>query len=411
MNDNEHSSSTPNQLPPYPPPPYWQPNAVEEDIAINFLEIWRTLMKYKWWILLLLVSAAVSAVFYTRSPLVQYKATVTFLIFEPQTNTQTQLGGLASLAGINLAPDRINNIDILINSRSFTEKIIKDLNLLPLIYKTAYDPETNTYAMDKQPTPLDATGVLLGAVERGTQGGAQSLSVIWDDPDVAAKIANYYLIAFEEYISQNNFTAGQKKVQFLKKQLEKTKIYLRKAEEALREFNIKNNFAAVSARVEVMKGHVAAMLRERMSTEIERESLIYFQGKNSLEVQKMELQMEVLDKQIENLMEELAKRADKYGNLVLDQGFLEQNLNLYSGIYQSFRTQIETNNIQASVESDKITVIDSALPPKAPFTQTPKRLLNIFVSGIVALLVGCFLAFFVEFVRNKIHQEKLRETT
>ncbi len=410
MKNNEQSSSSPNQLPPYPPP-YWQTYGSEEDISINFLEIWRTLMKYKWWILLFSVSAIISAILYTRSPLAkQYKATVTFLIFEPGANRQSQLGGLASLAGIDLSVDRINNIDILMHSRSFTEKIIKDLNLLPLIYKEAYESKTNSYAMEKQPTPLDATGVLLGAVKRGSQGGAQSLSVVWEDPDMAAKIANYYLVAFEEYISENNFTAGQKKVQFLRRQLEKTEIYLRKAEGALREFNIKNNFAAVSARMEVMKDHVGAMLKERMSTEITRESLIHFQGKNSLEVQKMELQMQVLDKQIESLMEELAKRADKYGNLVLDQSLLEQNLKIYSTIYQSFRTQIETNNIQASVESDKITVIDSALPPKAPFTQTPKRLLNVIISGIVALLVGCFFAFFVEFVRNKIHQEKQRET-
>lgn len=108
------------------------------------------------------------------------------------------LGGLASLAGINLGSSTSveENIAVL-QSKEFIWEFIKDNKLMPVIFEDAWDSGKNNWIEsepDNQPSLWDAyrafidDGILKIATNKDT--GLVSIGIEWTDPVLAAEWAN-----------------------------------------------------------------------------------------------------------------------------------------------------------------------------------------------------------------------------
>ena len=229
------------------PPQGWQPYSVEDD-TIDLMGLLTTLWRYKWLLILLPIFGIIGSYTAVQFLPVEYQSRVTFLQISGNGGSTDlgKFGALASLAGVSL-PEKSSDmltdkIEVVLKSRGFAEQIVKEKELLPIIFSDIYDPETKTFDITDPeqvpPQPIDGAGAIMGALELGeTDEGAKYIEVTWDDPVIAADLANYTLKALEIYLSQNTLTAGQKNLQFIEKQLGKAEKELRQGEEALRNFN------------------------------------------------------------------------------------------------------------------------------------------------------------------------------
>ena len=390
------------------PPQGWQPYSVEDD-TIDLMELLTTLWRYKWLLILLPIFGIIGSYTAVQFLPVEYQSRVTFLQISGNGGSTDlgKFGALASLAGVSL-PEKSSDmltdkIEVVLKSRGFAEQIVKEKELLPIIFSDIYDPETKTFdIVDPElgpPKPLDGAGAIMGALELGeTDEGAKFIEVSWDDPVIAADLANYTLKALEIYLSQNTLTAGQKNLQFIEKQLGKAEKELRQGEEALRNFNTDKKYFIKFTESEVLAKALVEMQAMHAKAEVDKEVMLQFRNKRSPQVQQLSLGNEALERQIKNYSNVLQDRSNQIGSLKVEKEFLTKELEVYQEIYKQLRIQFEQQKLEASKDETLFRVIDPALEPEHP--SKPKKRLIVALSAVVSLFFGIFLVFLIEFARN-----------
>ena len=390
------------------PPQGWQPYSVEDD-TIDLMELLTTLWRYKWLLILLPIFGIIGSYTAVQFLPVEYQSRVTFLQISGNGGSTDlgKFGALASLAGVSL-PEKSSDmltdkIEVVLKSRGFAEQIVKEKELLPIIFSDIYDPETKTFdIVDPElgpPKPLDGAGAIMGALELGeTDEGAKFIEVSWDDPVIAADLANYTLKALEIYLSQNTLTAGQKNLQFIEKQLGKAEKELRQGEEALRNFNTDKKYFIKFTESEVLAKALVEMQAMHAKAEVDKEVMLQFRNKRSPQVQQLSLGNEALERQIKNYSNVLQDRSNQIGSLKVEKEFLTKELEVYQEIYKQLRIQLEQQRLEASKDETLFRVIDPALEPEHP--SKPKKRLIVALSAVVSLFFGIFLVFLIEFARN-----------
>ena len=390
------------------PPQGWQPYSVEDD-TIDLMELLTTLWRYKWLLILLPIFGIIGSYTAVQFLPVEYQSRVTFLQISGNGGSTDlgKFGALASLAGVSL-PEKSSDmltdkIEVVLKSRGFAEQIVKEKELLPIIFSDIYDPETKTFdIVDPElgpPKPLDGAGAIMGALELGeTDEGAKFIEVSWDDPVIAADLANYTLKALEIYLSQNTLTAGQKNLQFIEKQLGKAEKELRQGEEALRNFNTDKKYFIKFTESEVLAKALVEMQAMHAKAEVDKEVMLQFRNKRSPQVQQLSLGNEALERQIKNYSNVLQDRSNQIGSLKVEKEFLTKELEVYQEIYKQLRIQLEQQRLEASKDETLFRIIDPALEPEHP--SKPKKRLIVALSAVVSLFFGIFLVFLIEFARN-----------
>ena len=390
------------------PPQGWQPYSVEDD-TIDLMELLTTLWRYKWLLILLPIFGIIGSYTAVQFLPVEYQSRVTFLQISGNGGSTDlgKFGALASLAGVSL-PEKSSDmltdkIEVVLKSRGFAEQIVKEKELLPIIFSDIYDPETKTFdIVDPElgpPKPLDGAGAIMGALELGeTDEGAKYIEVSWDDPVIAADLANYTLKALEIYLSQNTLTAGQKNLQFIEKQLGKAEKELRQGEEALRNFNTDKKYFIKFTESEVLAKALVEMQAMHAKAEVEKEVMLQFRNKRSPQVQQLSLGNQALERQINNYSNLLQNRSNQVGTLTFEKEFLTKELEVYQEIYKQLRIQLEQQRLEASKDETLFRIIDPALEPEHP--SKPKKRLIVALSAVVSLFFGIFLVFLIEFARN-----------
>ena len=390
------------------PPQGWQPYSVEDD-TIDLMELLTTLWRYKWLLILLPIFGIIGSYTAVQFLPVEYQSRVTFLQISGNGGSTDlgKFGALASLAGVSL-PEKSSDmltdkIEVVLKSRGFAEQIVKEKELLPIIFSDIYDPETKTFDITDPelgpPKPIDGAGAVMGALELGeTDEGAKYIEVTWDDPVIAADLANYTLKALEIYLSQNTLTAGQKNLQFIEKQLGKAEKELRQGEEALRNFNTDKKYFIKFTESEVLAKALVEMQAMHAKAEVDKEVMLQFRNKRSPQVQQLSLGNEALERQIKNYSNILQNRSNQVGSLKVEKEFLTKELEVYQEIYKQLRIQLEQQRLEASKDETLFRVIDPALEPEHP--SKPKKRLIVALSAVVSLFFGIFLVFLIEFARN-----------
>lgn len=105
-----------------------------------------------------------------------------------------QVGGLASLAGFSLSgSDQRAEAIAVLGSRSLSEQFVRDNELLPILFSSAWDEEKQSWKdSEKAPTMGDAIRLFnkVRTVRPDLQSGLVTVRVEWHDPQLTAQWAN-----------------------------------------------------------------------------------------------------------------------------------------------------------------------------------------------------------------------------
>jgi len=74
---------------------------------------------------------------------------------------------------------------------------------------------------------------------------------------------------------------------------------------------------------------------------------------------------------------------------------LNRRVEIYKRTYDNLSAKIEQARIAKAAQLGEVKLVSSALEPKYPIG--PKKRQNVAISGVVSLIFGTFLAFFMEF--------------
>jgi len=238
---------------PSPPAPiyYMTPPAEYPEDEINLLDYWRVLVRYKWLIFFLTALVTGGAVIAALLAPPVFRAEV---VLSPVTEEKSgglsaiagQLGGLASLAGVNMGGGggRIEEALATLKSRIFTDAFIKDHQLSGLLLEgppvhvderwpwvAEWQEKWKAYQQQgagntKEPTAWGVFQTFNGIrhVSQDKTSGLVILAIEWGEPQLAATWANELVARLNKHQKQGAIEEAERSIEYLKEQAEQTSV-------------------------------------------------------------------------------------------------------------------------------------------------------------------------------------------
>jgi uncharacterized protein involved in exopolysaccharide biosynthesis len=135
------------------------------------------------------------------------------------------LGGLASLAGLNLSDNRATESLAVLKSRELIGGFIQDQNLLPVLFARKWDADKKRWKSDdpdKQPDVRDGIRYFndhVFNVQDDKKNGVVIMSVDWHDSKTAASWANMLVDRVNELMRARALALSEYNVNYLKQEL------------------------------------------------------------------------------------------------------------------------------------------------------------------------------------------------
>jgi uncharacterized protein involved in exopolysaccharide biosynthesis len=211
-----------------------------EEAEISFHEVAEVMRKWRWRICaLVVIVTAVTCLAAFILPK-KYEAVV---LLSPVTNSSTngllgglnsvvsQFGGLAALAGLsqNTDPTKSESLAVL-ESEALTEQYIQRNNLLPILFRSKWDSQRNTWNETnpkKIPTLWKANQLFkkeIRTVSSDTKSGLVSLTISWTDANTAAKWANDLVRMTNDYRRGKAIEESERNIAYLTTEAGKTDV-------------------------------------------------------------------------------------------------------------------------------------------------------------------------------------------
>ncbi|WP_299266757.1 Wzz/FepE/Etk N-terminal domain-containing protein [uncultured Psychrosphaera sp.] len=229
-------------------------NMAKYDDEIDLKELWRAIWQGKLLVIFITAIFSIASVFYALSLPDIYKSEALLAPAEEQDSNlggmASQLGGLASLAGVNLGGGKADKTTLaleVIKSRAFTFKFIEkyditadlmavkgwELESNKLIYdESIYNPHSKKWLRDvkaplkSQPSLQEAYKVLqkIVNVEQDKSNAMITISVEHYSPYVAKKWVDLLISASNEEMKSRDLLEANNSIAYLTEQLEHTRI-------------------------------------------------------------------------------------------------------------------------------------------------------------------------------------------
>lgn len=395
-----------------------QIDQIDQTDEINLLDYWRVIWKRRKVIFALffvsVVAAAVISLYMT--PIFQAKATL-MPVESSQSRFSGALGALQNIpfVGGALGKTGTDKIVTILNSRTVAEDVIKKMDLIKILFKKNRDQENGKWKTDKPPTMQDTLRGLQGIVKvADDRKGLISITVEYEDPKLAADIANNYTAALHQFLSENTISLVKRSRLFLEKQLAVTKVDLQRTEEDLKSYQMKKKVVAMDAQTEGAIKTLADLKAQIMAREVQLGVLKEFATKANPDVQRIEDEIRELQKQLKRL--EIQDTQNPKGNesigafitlseapsIGLQYARLKRDALVQQKIFELLTQQYELAKIEEAKDDLTFQVIDQAIPPEKRIK--PKRTQNVLLAGVVSLFLGIFLVFFLEYLAKQKSQ-------
>lgn len=218
------------------------PQAAHAEDAIDLGELFSLLWKRK------VTIVAVSLVFGILAGVAAFLMTPKYevnVLLKPvdrgeqlaNSSLSRRFGGVASLAGINLAgPTDDATIAIAtLKSRHLVTTFIKEENLLPVLFDTQWDAEKGAWILDKgmwfrggePPTLWDGHEFFeedVMRVNEDLETGLVSLQITWTDPNVSVAWADALVKRANAYLQEKAKREAESNLAYLRQQMESAKM-------------------------------------------------------------------------------------------------------------------------------------------------------------------------------------------
>jgi uncharacterized protein involved in exopolysaccharide biosynthesis len=207
-----------------------------QEREITFWDLFARLWQRRWWICAstLFFTIVLTATAFLMTPM--YRATSVLVPAGAERNRMGslssalgQLGGLASLAGINVGSGDIEIEEALavLRSREFTERFIADKNLMPKLYSRKWNSERNMWNVPEknQPTSADAYKYFdkrIRQINRDKKTGLVTIQIDWENRDEAASWCNVIVERINSEMRTRAINQAEAYLGFLTQELAKT---------------------------------------------------------------------------------------------------------------------------------------------------------------------------------------------
>ncbi|ULA60407.1 MAG: GNVR domain-containing protein [Nitrospira sp.] len=315
--------------------------------------------------------------------------------------TSPAAGGMAQNLGLGLPGLPTTPTDVFVSilkSRLMADEVIKKFDL-----KNRYREKTMVDTRKELDDHLRITV---------TKEKVIKVSVEDEDPQVAADMANFYVANLDRLNRTVTVSkAGQNRV-FLERRLHETMDSMAKAEDALRDFQAKNKTVAVEAQAKVMIEAAAIIQGQITAQEVQLQVMGSYLSPDNPDLARIRANVEELKKQLATMGsgkdakgmlsgERLHPAMVAVPDLALQFGRLFRQVKVQETIFTLLTSQHEQAKIAEARDTPTVQVLDPAIP--ADKRTRPRVLLNTAVAGVLALVSGTFVAFFLDY-RARIRQ-------
>lgn len=203
---------------------------------IDIFDAWTILWSSKWLIVSVTAAFAVFSIVYALSRTDIFRAQAVLVPVQDQQRS----GGLSSLAdqvaglnslGISLhgSANTTEEALAILRSRAFTEKFIKQHDLLKYLFPDQWDDAKGAWtveAPDQKPTLWEGFKKLNAArsVQYDQASRLVTVAIEWPDPELAADWVNGMVADLNQFAQQRAVDEAQRNRQFLERQLTSTSV-------------------------------------------------------------------------------------------------------------------------------------------------------------------------------------------
>jgi len=381
-----------------------QDSAVMED-EINLLEYLLVLAKN--WRLIVKVTAAAFVLSCGISLLLPniYLATTTLMPpNESKGGLSAMLGGmgdLAALAGISGGGGGGDLYVGMLKSRTLADAIIDRFKLMEV-----YEQDYRVKMYEK----LDS----LVSISLGKKDGIISVSAEDEEPKRAAAIANAYVEELKKLNLQLNLSSSGRQRLFLEKRLDIVKADLKRAEEALRTFQERNNAFKLDDQATATIEAIARLKGEIASKEVELGVSRSFQTEQNPEVKILREALSGLHAQLRRLEKspegqrvsgDIFVSTSNVPDISLQYARVMREFKIQETLYELLTKQFELAKIEESKDTSTIQVLDAAVVPDKK--SKPKRSLIVLAVTFVAGFMAVLFAFIREYGGRMSEDDRL----
>src|SRR5438093_3838480 len=371
---------------------------------VNLLDYCRVIWKRRWLIGSLFAAAVLTALVVSLLMPKIYESTASLL---PSLDSKdgaglgallaaSGAGGAAQSLGISLPGTPATPTDLfvaMLKSRIMADEVIRKLNLRDL-----YEAKT----MQDTRKALEGDTKITVTKEKVIK-----ITVEAKNPSLAADIANSYVANLDRLNQTLNVSkAGQNRA-FIERRMAETQVNLVKAEEALKDFQTHNKTVAVEAQSKAMIEAAAMIQGQITAQEVQLQVMSSYLSPENPELSRVRSSIEELKKQLYLLESGKGAKGMLPGDrlhpamvtvpkLALDYGRLLRELKVQETLYALLTSQLEHAKLAEARDTPTVQVLDQAIP--AERKSKPRILLNTIIAGVLALFVGIFLAFFLEYL-------------
>jgi uncharacterized protein involved in exopolysaccharide biosynthesis len=206
------------------------------DQAMNLIDIGIILWRNKWVVIVTAALCMGLAIIYALKAHSWYRAEVLLKLTETRQGQGLLgqvgggVGGLASLAGIDLSSNRSAEPIGVLKSRELAGAFIEDQNLLPVFFANKWDATAKHWKspdIEKQPDIRDGVRYFQQTVlkiQEDRKTGLITVAVEWTDAKTAATWANLLVERVNDRMRQRALTEGESSMRYLKQQLADTNV-------------------------------------------------------------------------------------------------------------------------------------------------------------------------------------------
>ena len=212
-----------------------RPSIERQDLSeeeIRLAELWNIVWSGKWRIIGVTFVFAVLSVVYALVATEWFRAEALLAPAEERNVAplQTQLGGIAALAGLSIGSGDTVEAVATLKSRDFAREFIEDHGLLTVLFADDWDAAGQRWLADdprEQPDMRDAVQYFHDHILRVSEDRATSLvtlAIEWTDPVVAAEWASVLVDRLNARMRERALEEAETNVTYLQEELAKTNV-------------------------------------------------------------------------------------------------------------------------------------------------------------------------------------------
>ena len=390
----------------------------EED-EIDLYELFLTIKKNYKWVILITFIITLGAVIYAFTATKIYKSEATIF---PLGGSKK--GGILSALPVDigissLKPQSSVTVEAVLKSRTLKERIIRKLNLMPIMYKEQWDFKHKRWKNpEKAPTILDAVKDLKINVETDKKTGVLKISVEFKDPKLAYKILDMALRETDKILNEKSFSINRKYREYVGDRLEKAKRKLSKLEMIYLEFTkgkvkkvpfvIFEEDEAVNNKL-LQDGKEYGKLKAELELKKKRLSLLQEENGSKEEIDKLKGEISKLQTNLKHYRKKIsAQNFVSPAEYNLNLAKLNMQLSIVKGLLEALSKEYELAKAVEMKEKVSFQIIDPPYIPDKRKPYKPKKKLIVAVAFITGLFLSIFIVFFKEWIVSvrKEHQNQ-----